>query len=1765
MTEPGRKQCTLWVHEDHLSNADVIFNSGVFPKGAIRDGDLVELVALRPAFAGSEASDREQPSKGDRATRTTDLGDEDEPAVRDATLRPESPDRIRPYLFLAKSIDAEQRTKQPNLQVCHLSGNAHSGSVRAQESDEGHGIDEQVDKEANAASHVEFAFKDEFLARSDLWRMIMDKLSHKTVYKGQKVIFMGSIKVQVKQVYRRETKVYSAYFAPDTKAIFRSESARQVFLLQMSKEMWDFDSDGSGDIMFNKLIDGFLPQLFSRWARSRARHLISIVLFTRVLYNQRPELETLPNLGDHSSKGHQIPHRDFYRVVVSEMDSIQWTTILHQLKREFRVFRRDISSAQPSRDVNPPVPGHAESDPATPLDVAIPGTPSASLRGNVLEAMCLAYTQFAMDHIDRDLMRTGSSIVVVTPGTGYFEVEYDILKLTTEILTGNGFCIDMVCLSRMPLHSVPLFKYRNPSARNNESVESHVPPASSDAHSRTDDSQFGSPTTQYSNPSPSRVMDYETHFRKPHSSAPDGGQWIYAMPTWIDVSYWAGASELSVRQLEGDANYRQTGPKRVDGFGFLPRVNMYELQMMGIMEDEMSNVSLSHLNQGPPFRRHPKPGSAKKGTAHQDPGERKGPMGSDHPANADGLQRQEAESSSAFAKLGQDRPNPKEYKESYRWMDEHDDQVFCSMSHLQLSLQRHPRKLLGNKVRAWEDDARLYGTSFNGKAMSVTKLSPTTGTAYLDRKMRARLKAAPRPPHPEGNTNPLKLQLSTPTRPPYQLGGGGVGRHTIPLKALASTELKTEHAIYGPIMTGIRSHNPSLEAVHANPATGSPKTPPSHFAPPRNSDGDSESKESSQSLLGDGNMPSRPIAIKIPTSTLERSSPRPVKLAAEHIFADQLRKGSTKINALKAAAIVKQAGPRFDPAPYAPRPLPTLPQASELALWLTPLNPSQPSENEPNPKYQLGRWQHVIPHPSKASNVKWKSLCSPAINPLTTEWIPTAEQLASEYNESPYTISIDEDEDLSGMPQTESDLLKELIAQRLARGFQFVIGSSALEALGHRSSQPVDVFDNSKIIEEGAMVVMSLGNNIHQLQCAGGGEVEIKRYVRKPTANLAASSPDRKAVHVYPLQVRTSLAERYESRELILRSRQDDYNWNYVDSFIAGYTESFTEQLRFWCARFVLVPVDQPDAARQASSLMSSEDNEEETRLEGIRKLTQLWQRYRYVPPEERRFQGKAQLARSLNPLDIVYQTRDPSAVVAAELDNMDLMEAEPSHKRANLFAEEGTFRREKLNLSVLAQEIQSEKGVPMQDRRWHWRLHHHCFIGFEMTSWLLQNFRDVHSREEAVDLGNELMRNGLFQHVQRRHQFRDGNFFYQIGTEYRTTRPDSRRSWFGSRKLEKSAPSTPASDVSRESPLTDRVRSDLQSDRTPPDSESPNLAMSGTKRLKVVLSKVMQYDVDPRKRSYRPELINLHYERIHNPDNCYHLRIDWMNVTAKLIEDAIATWAATADKYGLRLVQVPIREASVISEIYPLQSPYTIPLAVSPPLRKASYSPDVEPAGSRTKPDGLFYHRAILQRFGFVLDTEAATNFPADVEVTYSWGKPEYRYTQFIHRSGVLLAQITDDGDFLLADNRLYQRRSASHAERFEKANARDRLSQQHYSPMTSPLVRATLESTGPGPSPTGSPVRPEEVKDALEQFCRAHDQLQKFYDATPSEMTSPAAGLSTLDSSIPSLGLPPSLFGHDFNSSSPSGPESSIAHRPTRRNTSHASLAGIISGDER
>ncbi len=1600
----------------------------------------------------------------------------------------------------------------------------------------------KADEHSHAASHVEIAFRDEYLARGDMWHLVISELNGKATYKGQKLLFMGSIKAVVKAIYLRGKSVKSAVFTSTTKPIFRSESARYVLFIQMSKEMWDFDIEGSGEIMFSKVVSGFLPELFKRWAKMNARHLVSIILFTRLEYDGKAEA------GDTNVKTAQSELRfreaqkevrDYYRVVVTEMSSGDWVNILYQLKREFKVFLRDVSVTEtPATDRSSVLSpeGNGNSGPGH----IIAGHPSASPRSNILEAINLASYQFARDYIDRDLVRTGISVVIISPGTGVYEVDYHMLKLTTDVLVSNGIGIDLVCLSRMPLHSVPLFKYRNPAVESLLTSEMASSRISSDVISRKASSHFSAVGTAPMT-SPSFHSGQPSSPGHPQTKVPPilESDWSFAMPHWIDISFWTGPSDRS--SIQGglsNTTQRYAGQRRDHGHSFALRCRMYELQMMGVMQNEMSDISISPIHDDI-FNSH------------------------QYGITENRKLRSHTSSEKSVADSGQEHRNSwtelkspgsgGTYKtKALERMEDYDDKVF-RYSHQPDLPRKDLERLHGDKLTTGADETPYLGTSMGSKARSPSEFEYAARSGYFDRKMKDRAREQRESPRGNGfaSSSVYGIQdASQKLRKPIRQISFGSGGFKTP-KAMASTEISGH---IGPAPALTRGFNPdpfldkeAFAVSHRVRSSLNRKTSQQIATPISTARLNAPSAE----------RPSLPIAIKS-TSRMQDGHPYNTEHEANAGNFGNANNESRKMDVLRAASIHKQAGPKIhlSSSSGATEVPSTLSPAGALSPWLTLLNPSNPRKNDLNLGSHFRRWQHVFPRQNRKSAMKWKSLCSPAAVPLTNEYFPSAEQLSTEYHESPYKITQNEDEDHIDFPRSREALMRELISFRLSHGFQIVVGR-VLEGL---SANAIDVFGKNYMSHDGAIMFMTAGNNIHQLQCITGGEVEVKRYSRKPTTALVRSIETDRPITYRPY-IRTLFEKTYEGHEMVFHPPVEEYNWNFIDNFLAGYQEDFSESLRFWRARFVLIPVEQTSITRRALPTVT-EDSEEEIRLEGIRQLTQLWQKHRCMSAEEQPLQTSTRKRKDTNPLAVEYQTRDPSAVVAAAVtsgaDGSPLVEGHHTGV-AQAISESEPYHTQHYDIQKLAQDLQGDTGVRMLDRRWHLRLHYNCFLGSDLTSWLLQSFTDIETREQAVELGNQLMSEGLFHHVAKKHHFRDGNFFYQLGSEYRASRPESRASWFGSRRADRSIPSTPLSEAIKASPATEGRRSRSNTTASSQSGVKTPTQREGHK-LRFSLSRMMKYDVDPRKKSYRPEIINFHYDRLHNPDNCYHIRIDWMNVTAKLIEDAIATWTVSAEKYGLKLVEVPIDEASTIGDVNPFRSPYVIELAQTPPDVQPSQYVDTNSSIPPVQSEKFPHHKAVLRKLGFVLDLEAASSFPQEADVTYSWGRPCYKFTQYIHTTGLLLAQITDEGKFLLLANRLCNDKAAGSRDlgKFEKTDPDERWnaagahgpqsstgSSDRPSPSASPRVRAVSDhnpATTISSGPNNAHLTAERLAVEVESQCHNVEFLKAVYEevSRASAVSSPQM-TPLVEAPIPVLGLPPpslgareSLVGSDVRPSS-------------------------------
>uniref|UniRef100_A0A8C0VT88 GATOR1 complex protein DEPDC5 n=1 Tax=Cyanistes caeruleus TaxID=156563 RepID=A0A8C0VT88_CYACU len=276
-------------------------------------------------------------------------------------------------------------------------------------------------------------------AYQDVHVNVVDPKVSTCAYVTQKVEFAG-IRAQAGELWVKSEKVTCGYISEDTRVVFRSTSAMVYIFIQMSCEMWDFDI--YGDLYFEKAVNGFLADLFTKWKEKNCSHEVTVVLFSRTFYEAKsidefPEMHRASIRQDHEGRFYE----DFYKVVVQNERREEWTSLLVTIKKLFIQYPVLVRLEQ------------AEGFP--------PGYNSTSAQGNYLEAINLSFNVFDKHYINRNFDRTGQMSVVITPGVGVFEVDRLLMILTKQRMIDNGIGVDLVCMGEQPLHAVPLFKLHN--------------------------------------------------------------------------------------------------------------------------------------------------------------------------------------------------------------------------------------------------------------------------------------------------------------------------------------------------------------------------------------------------------------------------------------------------------------------------------------------------------------------------------------------------------------------------------------------------------------------------------------------------------------------------------------------------------------------------------------------------------------------------------------------------------------------------------------------------------------------------------------------------------------------------------------------------------------------------------------------------------------------------------------------------------------------------------------------------------------------------------------------------------------------------------------------------------------------------------------------------------------------------------------------------------------------------------------------------------
>ncbi|KAI8922182.1 hypothetical protein DFJ77DRAFT_425692, partial [Powellomyces hirtus] len=1246
-----RASYNLWVHDERFSRQDLVLNPDCFP--ACRVGDLLKITQphVIPTISSTTLNSLNVDSAGDASSK---------PAQQRARMSPPpTPKQSRTGILTT----AGEKSRTLVLQISIAQHIAAFFELHPRKDV----IVRKIDKETIAADYVELSFRDQYVGRSDMWRL-RTLLTGTCVYEGKKVLSLG-IRAQIKDIVVAGRRASCGYITENTKTIFRSETAKYFIFIQMSKEMWEFDEDG--ELYFEKCVHGFLPQLFAKWKDAGANHVVSIVLFARIHYqaneNEKEEVggsslfedRTAPDT-DHSisilTDASGRPYRDFYKVVVDWETRSDWSQVLIPLKKEFISFQRDVLQ-QPSVDGS----------------TILAGANSTASEGNVLEAINLALNPFDRHYIDRDLSRTGLGIVVITPGPGVFEAEKTLLRLTAQRMVDNGIGLDLVCLSKPPLCTVPLFQYMSKDWAGPSSGWGGVPSgASTDADTATSGERRWGPITGAGNlplgktaggvaektgvgglaaagvpgtgtgnlsgasgsPAPDRLETWDPLYYD-DSSTDNPEKTFYTVPHWVMCSFWS-------RDEESD---RQ---------GFSLRCKMYEVQMMGVMEQIGSTIIVPYLDEQE---------AAKDVQSHQFTAEKTKDVSVAADRTASGVVRFEI-----GAEDDEDSPAVSVVSDHHIDCDRYDEMVFASTTRQRAGAFKNRSNSMVN-VGSSEADGSPIVKNARGAIRVDSHASMTlggSGRGMITGTVSVSPEGAPSGAIPTGvHTGRMGFHRSATGDTVRSIDSDGQGTrgaiHVTPYYhpwedgdtlnaeervALLRIKARLEQARSGGM------HISSHHDTHSEHSIDNQRK-----ISMNNTDEMDDATTSASTSLA-------PIRIR---STNH--------LGVRQTYRDGLStSGSFKSHSpLANYEYLRQQYARLSPgkpaAPVGLRP----PQQPPFRANL--INPCNPSRNIVRATSQVLRWQHVFPQlivPTRNDIViHWKSLSTPACLPLTTDFFPTHEDLSAFYQEYTYTVSPADDatpyqsrgeessDVLSGRIKVEA-LLVELIGQRLSQGFQLirsalggavnasdrgegasqsVVGNMSPQ-LGNRQGElaskrlPGSTADgphrqtiptiapphtqqtqtSHELLAQSSVSTpfyLSLGDHVHKLSYdASGQNVEVKRYVRKVTYSTLP-------IH-YACGIWRKNDDFYRPKPLAFAYPPVTlYNWNYLDHLISGYQEELTENLRFWRTRFLLIPLESVSHMNPFLNPQGEDLDEEEVRVVGFEKFIEVFERARWRQPWE--------------------------------------------------------------------------------------------------------------------------------------------------------------------------------------------------------------------------------------------------------------------------------------------------------------------------------------------------------------------------------------------------------------------------------------------------------------------------------------------------------------------------------------------------------------------
>ncbi|XP_052750555.1 GATOR complex protein Iml1 isoform X5 [Galleria mellonella] len=658
-------------------------------------------------------------------------------------------------------------------------------------------------------------------------------------------------------------------------------------------------------------------------------------------------------------------------------------------------------------------------------------------------------------------------------------------------------------------------------------------------------------------------------------------------------------------------------------------------------------------------------------------------------------------------------------------------------------------------------------------------------------------------------------------------------------------------------------------------------------------------------------------------------------------------------------------------------------------------------------------WTPALTTANRAIGVDWKSLTIPACLPITTDYFPDKRSLQNDYLVSDYNLLPDDvnadfaqNRAIYKEPLTTMEVFKELVSQRLAQGFQLIVGVNENDMIeAHCPSTPAP--PPSKVAPQCSKpanaaptkrYLLSIGRIFHKLTLVGS-TITVTRYRPRhpyPPFNIH-----------YRYRFHAPNHDTYEvSWVSFTTEKLETYNWNYMDHYICtrGDTDfALVEALKYWRFRTLLLPLPCPatkqileDETTHCDIYPTSTRQDLDQLTDGFLKMTELYFN-KVKRPNKQRGGGV-----SNSPFrERVGSTRLPDrprlrieAVAAAKTvlerthsqsgeceDTYDDGVIEPKLKsNASLSEIIDRMRHPTLGVGFLQQTV----SLPS-----------HTFVSIYAIHWLQANM-DGMTYEKATAIMEKLLQEKMICHASgdTTKRFVVGYYMYHIlpqkkekeATDYVKPLGDLQsfeNEWMEVQVLGPRSPLLPvdtasgAIDIAGSSPLTNEVG-------VPAflcDNIDPNYMQLESDGDCIPLYKNTHLDIDVNNKSDRIEWGHARYQATFRPDQAYEMCIQWTIASGNIVAELIFGWARKAQNCRLQMVPIPADPLALPFTLKsdPLRGPIYIPLNEEPLLRHRSGLFEGFPEDTWLERLFLF-QEAIVGRFGFIKCTVESTSHEAGV-----------------------------------------------------------------------------------------------------------------------------------------------------------------------------------------